>query len=76
MTLDREKKYSLKNPVPGIKSYLRKVQLDVDDVPLNHPPFTGTWVQFPALQEKKNLKKMKGEQIRCKSLDFTLKKII
>lgn len=53
MTLGREKKYSLKNPVTGIISYLRKVQLDMYDVPLNHLPFTGTWVQFPALQEKK-----------------------
>lgn len=52
MTEDGEKKYSMKKSVPGIKSYLWKVQLEVDDVPLNHTPFTVRWVQLPALQEK------------------------
>ena len=40
------------------------MQLDVDDVPLNHPPFTGTWVQFPALQEKKKKKNPKAREIK------------
>lgn len=33
--------------------------MEGDDLLLNHLPFTGTWVQFPALQEKNNVKKKK-----------------